>query len=90
MKLRVLLSCAVLAVSLPLVAQAESYHQEREAHPRLSRAIHALQDAITELKEAPDDFGGHKAAAVADSEKALASLREALKYREMKDAQQGK
>lgn len=90
MRLRLLMSSTVLAISLPLAAQAETYHQERAAHPRISKAIHALQDAVNELKEAPDDFGGHKAQAIADSEKALTSLREALQYRETRDTEHGK
>ena len=90
MKLRILMSCAALIIALPLAVNAETYKEERGQHPRIAKAVHALKEAIDELKEAPHDFGGHKAAAIEDSEKALASLREALKYRETKDTQKGK
>jgi hypothetical protein len=58
---------------------------EKADHPRIAKAINALEDAIAYMKAAPHDFGGHRVQAIADSEKALKELREALKYREMKD-----
>jgi hypothetical protein len=45
----------------------------------------ALQDAVAYRKAAPHDFGGHKTAAIRDSEQAIKQFREALKYREIKD-----
>jgi hypothetical protein len=33
------------------------------------------------MEKAPDDFGGYKAQAIADSRKAVASLKHALNYR---------
>ena len=58
---------------------------EKAAHPRIVKAIHAIEDAVAYMKAAPHDFGGHKAAAIADCEKAVVQLKEALKYREMQD-----
>ena len=58
---------------------------EKAAHPRIAKAINAIEDAIAYMKAAPHDFGGHRVEAIADCERALKQLREALKYREMKD-----
>lgn len=66
-------------------AMAQSMAGEKAAHPRIAKAINAIEDAIAYMKAAPHDFGGHRVQAIADSEKALRELREALKYREMKD-----
>jgi hypothetical protein len=66
------------------VAQAGpqmTMRSEEAAHPRLARAIHEMHDALRELREAPDDFGGNKAAAIHDTEVAIHSLRKALYYR---------
>jgi hypothetical protein len=51
-----------------------------EKHPRIHKAIGCLQAAITELKAAPHDFGGHRADAVAAAEKAVEQLKLALAY----------
>jgi hypothetical protein len=58
---------------------------EEEKHPRIEAAVKDLQDAIDYMNAAPDDFGGYKAAAIADSKQAIASLNKALKYRAKKD-----
>ena len=89
-KSRILVSLMALAISLPLIAQAETYREEKQGHPRIVRAIHELEGAIQYMKAAPHDFGGHKAEAIADSERAVASLREALKYREHVDTERGR
>jgi hypothetical protein len=49
-------------------------------HPRIHRAIVALDGAITELKAAPHDFGGHRADAVGACEKAVDQLKQALAF----------
>jgi hypothetical protein len=51
-----------------------------DKHPRIHHAIMALHAAITELKAAPHDFGGHRADAVAACEKAVEQLKLALAY----------
>ncbi len=60
---------------------------ERQAHPRIVSAIHEMQEALKELREAPHDFGGNKAAAMKDTQQAIHSLKKALYYRlKMDDA----
>lgn len=51
-----------------------------EHHPRIRAAIRSLEAAKKELQEAPHDFGGHRAEAVAECDKAIAQLRAALEY----------
>ena len=64
-----------------------SIQSEEHAHPRIVKAIHEMREARKELREAPHDFGGNKAAAIADTEKAIHSLKKALYYRlKMDDA----
>jgi hypothetical protein len=73
----------------PMMASAAqlSIQSERAAHPRLVEAIRLLQDGLRELEAAPDDFGGNKAAAIADTHRAIHSLKRALYYRlKMDDA----
>jgi hypothetical protein len=59
--------------------------EEKTMHPRIVKAIDALEDAVAYMKEAPHDFDGHRAKAIEDSEKVIKQLREALKYREIRD-----
>jgi hypothetical protein len=74
----------------PMVASAApelSVQSERAAHPRLVEAINHLNAALRELEAAPEDFGGNKAAAIADTRKAIHSLKRALYFRlKMDDA----
>ena len=70
--------------SAPVMAQA-TMAGEKAAHPRIMKAIKALENAIAYMEAAPHDFGGHKAAAIGDSKKAVIQLKEALKYREVQD-----
>jgi hypothetical protein len=68
----------------PMLASAEpgvSIQSERAAHPRLVAAIREMKEALRELEAAPDDFGGNKAAAIADTRKAIHSLKRALYFR---------
>lgn len=58
-----------------------SMKSEEMAHPRMVHAIHEMREALKELREAPDDFGGNKAAAIKDTERAIHSIRKALYYR---------
>jgi hypothetical protein len=74
----------------PMAASAApelSVQSERAAHPRLVEAINHLNAAFRELEAAPEDFGGNKAAAIADTKRAVHSLKKALYYRlKMDDA----
>jgi len=86
----IMMCAAIVALSFFLITCTTTKAQptmagEKAAHPRLVKAIDALEDAIAYLRAAPHDFGGHKAAAIADCEKAVVQLKEALKYREMQD-----
>ena len=68
----------------PLLASAApglTVQSERAAHPRIVAAIREMQTALHELEAAPDDFGGNKAAAIADTRKAIHSLKRALYFR---------
>jgi hypothetical protein len=58
---------------------------EASEHPRISKAITQMEDAIAYMEAAPHDFGGHKAAAIADTKAAIKSLKQALAYRAKKD-----
>jgi ABC-type microcin C transport system duplicated ATPase subunit YejF len=71
-------------VSLGAKADAPE-REEARMHPRIRRAIHELEDAIKYMEEAPHDFGGNKAQAIADSRAAVISLRRALDYRGERD-----
>jgi len=74
----------------PMVASAApelSVQSERAAHPRIVEAINHMNEALREMEAAPDDFGGNKAAAIADTRKAIHSLKRALYFRlKMDDA----
>jgi hypothetical protein len=59
--------------------------QEAKKHPRIEAAIDGIKDAIQYMDKAPDDFGGNKAAAIADCKAALKSLHKALGYRYKED-----
>lgn len=51
-----------------------------EPHPAIRRAIFALKAAKADLEHADHDFGGHRAAALAECDKAIAQLQEALQH----------
>ena len=58
-------------------------------HPRIANAVRALEGAIEYMEQAPHDFGGHKAQAIADSRKAIEQLRLAMQYRAGQDDKKG-
>jgi hypothetical protein len=72
---------AVFIVSTAFVVVHQNVRTEADMHPRIVAAIHELEDAIDYMQNAPDEFGGYKAQALADSRKAVASLKHALEYR---------
>jgi hypothetical protein len=79
----VLVALAVAALtggSASQVALAQSKPkaaERREAHPVLQRAIRQLEGVKDELQKAPDDFHGHKEAAVDAVTHALSELHQA-------------
>ncbi len=68
----------------PMAASAApelSVQSERAAHPRIVEAINHMSEALREIEAAPDDFGGNKAVAIADTKRAIHSLKRALYFR---------
>lgn len=51
-----------------------------ERHPAIRAAIRALEKAKIEMQNADHDFGGHRVAALAECDSAIAQLRLALQY----------
>jgi hypothetical protein len=76
---------AFLLGGIAATASAQDMRDEMRDHPRIVRAIHEMEDAVRYLEEAPNDFGGFKGAAIADTRRAIDSLRMALRYREHRD-----
>jgi len=54
---------------------------EEALHPNITKSMNDVQAALQALRQAPDEFGGHKAKAMADLQQAWVSLRKALYYR---------
>ena len=83
----VVVACA-LSLAIPsVIAQQTNTPPSRagarrgaEPHPAIRRAITALEAAKTDMEHADHDFGGHRAAALSECDKAIEQLREALKY----------
>jgi hypothetical protein len=75
-----LYTVAAVALLLILPLALASAAGGGEHHPRIHKAINCLKDAISELKAAPHDFGGHRADAVAACENAVSQLKQALAY----------
>jgi hypothetical protein len=61
--------------------EARRMRAEEEGHPNIAQAMHKIEEAMNALKMAPDNFGGHKGAAMEDLRKAYISLRKALYFR---------
>ena len=69
---------AVVLAFVLCVSGAFAAGSHMEKHPRIHKAIAALDAAIAELKAAPHDFNGHREAAVDACQKAKEQLKEAL------------
>ena len=54
-------------------------------HPRIAKAIAAIEDAKAYRIAAPHDFGGHRVEAIRASDEAIKQLRLALAYRARED-----
>jgi hypothetical protein len=63
---------------------------EAAEHPRIAKAIVDLEDAIQYMEAAPHNFGGHKAAAIADCRRAVTQLKLALAFRTKSDNRRGR
>ncbi len=70
----------VLAQAPPPAPSFAAFHQRRERHPELRRALRTLQRAKGDLQHAARDFGGHRAKAEALVEQAIAETQLAIQY----------
>ena len=72
-----------VAPAQPALVQQQAAAPARkrtEAHPEIRKAIAALERAKYDLQHAAHDFGGHRADALAATDKAIEQLRLALQY----------
>jgi hypothetical protein len=88
-KLMIIVSSVAVAGSLMLAVPAVLAQQTEtpapaaphmERHPAIRRAIRALEAAKLDMQHADHDFGGHRVAALAACDQAIAQLQDALKY----------
>jgi hypothetical protein len=86
----VIAAAAIFMTTTAFVAVQQNAKSEASEHPRIEKAIKELESAIDYMEKAPHDFGGHKAAALEDSKKAVKSLKLALAYRAKVDNSKGK
>ena len=84
-KLVLILLVVIFLGTTGFVLVQQNKRTEAAKHPRVENAIKELESAIDYLEKAPDDFGGFKAQAIADSKKAVVSLKRALNYRAKDD-----
>ena len=89
-KIVILLLVVVFIGATAFIGVQQNMKSEASHHPKIERAIHELESAIEYMEKAPHDFGGHKAEAIADSKKAIQSLKLALQYRAKEDNKKGK
>lgn len=80
-KLLFIVLAVLFLTTTAFVYVQQNRRTEAAKHPRIENAIKELESAIDYLEKAPDDFGGFKAQAIADSKKAVISLKQALNYR---------
>jgi hypothetical protein len=76
------LSVAAAAMTIPAMAASPvpTTIEAREPHPEIRRAITSLERARYALQHANHDFGGHRVAALAATDKAIEQLKIALQY----------
>ena len=75
----------VLGALLSAGVMIVSAQPERLRHPRIAKAIEALEDARAYMREAAHDFGGHRVEAIRATDEAIRQLRLALAYRAEED-----
>lgn len=83
MKSKIVILLAGLFLTSGLILGLNAHAQPTpatERHPAIRRAIASLQEARVYLKNANHDFGGHRAEALVQVDKALEQLRLALKF----------
>jgi hypothetical protein len=84
-KLLFILLTVVFISTTAFVYVQQNKRTEASLHPRIENAIKELEGAIDYMEKAPHDFGGYRVQAIADSKKAVASLKLALQYRAKED-----
>lgn len=72
MKARVMVGIVGLALSVGIV--------RAEEHPEMTAAQHDLESAKAHLKAGAHDFGGHRLQAIADVDRALGQIKQALAF----------
>ena len=74
------ISITAIAQPTPPTTSPTQHPVTGEHHPAIRAAIRALERARDELKAANHDFGGHRADALVECDKAIDQLRLALAY----------
>lgn len=74
------LTATAIAQTTPPTTTPTQHHEGKEHHPAIRAAIRALEHAREELKAADHDFGGHRAEALEECDKAIAQLKLALQH----------
>lgn len=72
---KLLYTIGALAVVLGFVSETRA----AEKYPRMVAALGELKEAVKEMKDARDDFGGHKAKALEATDHAIVQMEKALK-----------
>jgi len=67
-------------VTIAGVSTVTSIADAQERHPEIRRAIAALQHAKEYMQHAAHDFGGHRAEALEDCDRAIHQLQLALQF----------
>ena len=73
---RAAIGSTILLAMAPLAAEISA----AERHPAIRNAIRALEKAKDDLQHADHDFGGHRAEALAECDRAITQLKLALQY----------
>jgi hypothetical protein len=67
--------CLPMSVNAEPVGAKPEGRARLEKHPEIHQAIHALEKAKIHLEKADHDFSGHRQAAIAACDQAIAQLR---------------
>ena len=74
------LAAIPLAMAVGLMTPQHAAAANPQDYPRLQAAITAINDALDFLSNAPDTFGGHKAAAMTACRTAVRQLNAAMNW----------
>jgi hypothetical protein len=69
-------STVLAAIAAPLATETAA----AERHPAIRNAIRALEKAKDDMQHADHDFGGHRAEALAECDRAINQLKLALQF----------